>query len=143
MGTTIAPKPSLLEEFQSLLKLITDGGSLTCHGITKKNQRCERKVSAATKKRLSVLGIDIVECLKNGCDRIEVLLREASSLAMCIQTHQFQAIDKYETWIRMIPLTTDESPLDDIETKVSISQFDRIIAHSVLVNTVDSSCDIV
>jgi hypothetical protein len=139
MSTNVAPKPSLLEEFESLLKLITDDHHLTCHGITKKNKRCTSRVNRAAKKRLSALSFDVVECLKNGRDGMEVLLREASSLAMCIKNHQLQATDKYEAWMGMIPSTTDESSLDDTENKVSISKFKRIIAHSLSVNILDSS----
>lgn len=143
MGTTVAPKLSLLEEFQSLLKLITDDDPLTCHGRTRKNERCKSRVSRAAKKRLLALSFDVIECLKNGRDGIEVLLQEASSLAMCIKNHQLQAVDKYETWMGMIPLTTDDSSLDDAETKVSISKLKRIITHSLSVKTPTFNCFVV
>lgn len=122
MSTTVAPKLSLLGEFQSLLKLITDGDPLTCHSRTQKNERCKSRVGRVAKKRLLALSSDVIECLKNGLDGIEVLLQEASSLVMCIANHQLQAIAKYENWMGMIPLTTDGSSLDDAETKVSISK---------------------
>lgn len=143
MDTTIVSKPSLLEEFQSLLKLITDGNPLTCHGITRRNKRCKSRVGRAAKKRLSALSLDVIECFNNGRDGFEILLREASSLAMCIRNHQFQAIDKYETWMGMIPLTTDEISLDDSKATVSISKLKRIITNSLSVNTLGSSCIIV
>jgi hypothetical protein len=132
MATTVSPKPSLLEEFQSLLKLIKNDHPLTCHGRTKKNERCKSRVGKGAKKRLSALCFDVAECLKNGCEGIEVLLQEASSLAMCIRMHQLQATDKYKTWMAMVPLTTDKPPLDDTETKVSISKLKCIIAYFVI-----------
>jgi hypothetical protein len=144
MGTIVAPKLSLLEEFQSLLKLITDGDPLTCQGRTQKEKRCKSRVGRVAKKRLKELSSKIIECLENGRrDGIEALLEKASSFAMCIRNHQCQAKDKYKIWMGMIPLMTDDSSLDDAETKVSISELKRIIAHSLSVKMLTFNCFVV
>lgn len=139
MATAITSRPSLLEEFQSLLQLIRDDRTLTCHGRNKTNERCGNQVGKDAKKRLSVLCSGIAKCLKNGCDGIEALLRDASYLTMCLRRHQLQATDKYETWLAMIPSKPNDPSLDEAKRKVSIFWLKGVIAYSLLVGTVHFS----
>lgn len=142
MDTTVAPQPSLLEEFQSLHKLIKDDEVLICHGKNRKGNRCGRRSGKAVKRKLLALALEVIECLKNGRDGIELLLEKASSFAMCLY-HQSDAMDKCKTWMDMVPLTTNNSSLDDADAKVSISKLKHIATYPRLANSPSFNCFVV
>lgn len=91
---------SLQDEFEGLIQVICRDKKLTCFLQSKK---CNYPLSKATLERLAELLTNIVELLKDDGQNVEVLLKEASSLVMCIRRHQDQGVLIFKEWIERIP----------------------------------------
>lgn len=126
---TFTYQSSLLEEFESLLKIAESQKLIRCHGKAKNRQRknkktyrCKRKFGN-TKQKLATKCEEIIEVLDQESGDIEGLLEDASSLVVCTQNHRAYAVKQFEIWmgkVNFLDISEDDYSSDGDEAEVSI-----------------------
>jgi len=94
---------SLQREFECSIQAINRGEKLRCFHKLIKGKQCGNKLSKATLTKLVILFKEIIELLKNGSKQVEMLLKDASLLVMCVRRHRDEAAAKFEEWSMNIP----------------------------------------
>jgi hypothetical protein len=134
---TLNTSVSLQDELEHLAQIIRPGEKFTCFGKTLRGKKCCNPLGQERRAKLERLLNVILGVLANFGNDLVHLLEKTSSLVMCA-THQSQASEKLNEWIRIIPAENTDVQHDDDQVgfPYSLNTFFLCGAECVWIDTI-------